>query len=60
MMKADPTSQWASQRIDYVKVMRDGHYRDVNGNIVLSNSAEAHIPMSQFKNDIKELIKNLW
>ena len=59
-MKGRPDSQWASQRVDYVKIKRDGHYRDINGNVVLSKSEEAHIPLSQFKNNIKDLIKNLW
>ena len=60
VMKARPDSQWPSQHVDYVKIMRDGHYRDINGNVVLSNSAEAHIPLSQLKGDIKELIKRFW
>ena len=59
VMRARLDSQWPSQHVDYVKIMRNGQYRDINGNVVLSNSAEAHIPLSQLGN-IKELIKRLW
>jgi hypothetical protein len=38
------SSQYSHMHVPYVKDLRDGHYRDINGNIVPSNSSAAHIP----------------
>mgnify|MGYP001802977051 CR=1 FL=1 len=48
IMPGDPKSPYPNSRNPYVKRVRNGTYVDKNGNPVLHNSAEAHIPIDEF------------
>ncbi|HXP07491.1 MAG TPA: RHS repeat-associated core domain-containing protein, partial [Acidobacteriaceae bacterium] len=48
-MPGNPSSPNPAQQRPYVKWMKDGQYRDVNGNAVPGNSEAAHIPADQFR-----------
>ena len=48
VMPGNPNSQWPSQRQPYVKHQVNGSYVDKNGNIVVSDHPEAHIPLSNY------------
>lgn len=49
IQKAAPKAQYPHQRIDYVRWQKNGRSLDKNGNIVSKRSAEAHIPVKDFK-----------
>jgi hypothetical protein len=49
IMPGDPKSPHPAQRAPYVKRMRDGIAYDVSGRPVDPRSAEAHIPLREFR-----------
>ena len=49
VMEAKPNSKWPSQQKPYVINRSNGKPLDINGNPVLRDSAEAHIPKDKFK-----------
>lgn len=50
VMRADPNSRHANQRVDYVVVVRGGSFYDVQGNVVDRRGEPSHIPLSEFHN----------
>ncbi len=56
IQRGNPESNFPSQRNDYVKWKRNGQWLDKNGNPVLGDSPEAHIPFEEFNFDA-ELFK---
>jgi RHS repeat-associated protein len=48
VMPANPTSEFPSQQVPYVIDRRAGSPVDINGNPVLKNSPEAHIPQDKY------------
>ena len=59
-MKGRPNSDYPGQRVDYVKLNKDGKCYDINGNIVDSGSQEAHIPLKGNEKVIENLVKQIW
>ncbi len=53
IQRGNPESDFPSQRNDYVKWKRNGQWLDKNGNPVLGDSPEAHIPFDEFNFDIE-------
>ncbi len=49
VMRGDKKARYLSQRTPYVKQMKNGKYLDKNGVVVPKSSAEAHIPIKEFK-----------
>ena len=49
VQKGNPENTNPSQQKDYVKWKKDGKYLDKNGNVVLGDSLEAHIPLDEFE-----------
>jgi hypothetical protein len=47
VMRGDPDSEYINSRSTYVRVQKNGQALDVNGNVVPSNSPEAHIPVGE-------------
>lgn len=55
-MPGNPNSPNPSQRIPYIKFMKEGKFYDVNGNPLNSgNLPDAHIPLDKF--DINKMPK---
>ena len=53
VMRGNPSSQYRNSRRPYVRVQAHGQARDVHGNIVPKRSEAAHIPVEDFRFDIK-------
>ena len=62
-MRGNPEARWPCERVDYVKVTRNGRVLDRNGNVVppnwydasermhrASHHPDAHIPLSEWRN----------
>jgi hypothetical protein len=56
-MKGNPKSDFPAQRVDYVKIKKDGHYRDKLGSVVREQDEAAHIPLPEFNFNIGEFFK---
>ena len=59
-MKGRPESDFPGQRVDYVRLNKEGQFYDINGNIVSGDSFEAHIPLKGNERVIENLIKQIW
>lgn len=57
IMKGEKGSDFPAQRRPYIKIKKNGHYYDKNGNIVNKSDPEAHIPLEEFKQKVEALWK---
>lgn len=57
IMKAKPQSDFAAQKVDYVKIIKNGVYINKEGKNVKKDSEEAHIPIEELEINIGDLWK---